>query len=179
MRHLNRPEENGPEKENSTKITQRSKLIWVASGASLLAIFIIAYAVFKLQLFSGPPTYVQEIPASDLHLSEDGFILPGSDIAPVTTDQLENLTGWELYVARNEIYARRGWGFVRQSSVCLQNHFNKFTLAENPQNGWYQRRVRQEELSNLEKDNAEAIRQYEGNARGGQVKCNGVLNQCF
>jgi len=179
MRHLDRSKEEEPVTDNSGSAAQPRKLFWMAISAALLAVFILTFAVFKLQLFSDTTTFVQEIPASELHLSTDGFVLPNSSSEPVTIDQLESLTGWELYVARNEIYARRGWGFVRQSSVCLQNHFNKHAASDNPSNGWYQQRVRQQELTNLERDNAETIRRYECSARGGQVKCNGLLNQCF
>lgn len=40
------------------------------------------------------------------------YILPFSDVAPLTEADLSGLTGWELTLARNEIYARHGYIFT-------------------------------------------------------------------
>lgn len=122
--------------------------------------------------------YLSIIPPSELTLSEHGFVLPHSDKEPVTNQQLEALSGWELYVARNEIFARNGWKFTRASSVCLQAHFDKQAKSQVNPNGWYEVKPQKVQPSNLELSNAEAIRAYECSARGGQFKCNGRLNQC-
>lgn len=41
----------------------------------------------------------------------DGYVLPASDSEYYTRDQLEDLSDWELYLARNEVFARYGRQF--------------------------------------------------------------------
>lgn len=67
-----------------------------------------------------------DIPPTQLPISQSGFVLLESGNQVVSERQLEQLTGWELYVARNEIFARKGRPFVKQSSICLQNHFDSW-----------------------------------------------------
>lgn len=129
---------------------------------------------------SGKPSnsYIVKIPTSELTLSKDGYVIPSSNTKPVTSVLLKNLSGWDLYVARNEIYARRGWSFTRASSTCLQNHFNSWLKSDKNPDGWYRISSQRGQTSNLENLNIETIRAYECGVRGGQFKCNGHLNQC-
>lgn len=86
-----------------------------------------------------------------------GYVLPESDVRLYTHDELAELTVWELFVARNEIFARHGRGFSNQD---LAAHF-----ASCP---WYDARYTPEEfdampslLNEYERQNAEAIRVVE------------------
>lgn len=124
------------------------------------------------------PLFLEEIPPTQLTLSSDGFVLPDTDKAVVSERNLETLTGWELYVARNEIFARKGRPFVKETSVCLQNHFNQWQPSSDNPTGWYTKRSGQPALTDLEYRNAEIIRNYECRVRGGQYTCNGQLNPC-
>ena len=49
------------------------------------------------------------------------YILPDSATHLYTTSELEHLSDWELYIARNEIYARHGREF---QTATLQDYFN-------------------------------------------------------
>lgn len=47
--------------------------------------------------------------------SSDEYVLPASDSEYYTRDQLEGLSDWELYVARNEVFARYGRQFKNEA----------------------------------------------------------------
>lgn len=49
------------------------------------------------------------------------FVLPDSSGRYYSESQLQQLTNWELYIARNEIFARYGRGF---NDEALRNYFN-------------------------------------------------------
>lgn len=51
----------------------------------------------------------------------DGYILYDSDVNYLTEADLQNLSNWELKIARNEIYARKGRLFDNSS---LQQYFD-------------------------------------------------------
>jgi flagellar basal body-associated protein FliL len=84
--------------------------------------------------------------------NEGEYILPFSNIRAVVTADLEDLTPWELKVARNEIYARHGRPFVHQDLTCY--------FAQQP---WYQidQNYQEDNLSELEVSNAVFILNYE------------------
>lgn len=150
--------------------------------ALALAILIAGYVFANGELAGNDDTSISttqaEIPSALLNLSDDGFVLPNSDKQVVTKEQLEKLTGWELYVARNEIFARKGRQFTQRSSMCLQNHFNRWKKSQTNPDGWYLGTTDDIQLSQRERDNAETIRDYECSARGGQYKCDSQLNAC-
>ncbi len=86
-----------------------------------------------------------------------GYLLPDSGTHRYTADELEGYSDWDLYVARNEIFARYGRGF---SSADLQAYFNGKT--------WYREQYAPEEfdsmaspLNEVEKANVETIRSVE------------------
>lgn len=57
------------------------------------------------------PDYMATAPGTEDPTSADEYILPASDSEYYTRDQLENLSDWELCVARNEVFARYGRQF--------------------------------------------------------------------
>lgn len=148
---------------------------WALAGISALCI-VALILVLAMPGGNERAVYLDEIPEGVLTLTDSGFIIPDSATQPVTAAQLSKLSKWELYVARNEIYARKGWRFVQQSSVCLQNHFD--ALAQSNAGGWYVPLAERAELTNLEAANAAAIRQHECTAQGGQLRCDGKLHMC-
>lgn len=103
---------------------------------------------------SGGPSGYDTFGAADL---TDGYVLSESDVRLYAHDELAELTVWELFVARNEIFARHGRVFANQD---LAEHF-----ASCP---WYDARYTPEEfdampslLNEYERQNAEAIRVVE------------------
>ncbi|MFC5584213.1 YARHG domain-containing protein [Nitratireductor kimnyeongensis] len=145
---------------------------------------VILIALSSLAIFSayslGPARsdYLAEIPPDQLRLSKDGFVLPHSNEQIIRQSELDTLSGWELYVARNEIFARHGRPFVEPSSGCLQKHFDRWTTSAGNQTGWYVKRSGTPLATDLEYKNAASIRDYECEVRGGQYTCNGKLNPC-
>ena len=65
------------------------------------------------------PTGGANEPSSDTSSSQD-YILPNSSAELISEQDLEGLSDWELYIARNEIYARHGRGFKNKD---LQEYF--------------------------------------------------------
>lgn len=98
-------------------------------------------------------------PSSDASSSQD-YILPNSSTELISEQDLEGLSDWELYIARNEIYARHGRGFKNKD---LQEYFGS--------KSWYVERYTPEEfdanptLSDIELQNVETIHNVE-KARG-------------
>ena len=91
------------------------------------------------------------------------YILPDSDTRAYTTSELGTLSDWELFVARNEIFARHGRGFLNQD---LAQYFEE--------KSWYTQRYSPEEfdampspLSAVEKQNTETMIALE-QSRGSQ-----------
>lgn len=90
------------------------------------------------------------------------FILPDSSTRTYSTSELSDLTDWELYIARNEIYARHGRGFSNQD---LRDYFS--------QQSWYTELYTPEyfdsniSLNSVEQQNVETILALE-QSRGSQ-----------
>lgn len=79
------------------------------------------------------------------------YMLPSSDCAYYSESDIKGLSDWELYLARNEIYARHGRGF---SNDDLQRYFNG--------KSWYRRtcdpdKFDESVLNKYEKANAAMI----------------------
>ncbi len=86
---------------------------------------------------------------------DDDFIIYDSNSRYLTYADLQGLSKYELLIARNEIYARRGRCFVNQD---LQNYFNS--------KSWYYPTIAAEDfaesmLNDYEKSNAYFIKEYE------------------
>lgn len=156
----------------------RNLRLLVAAAGSMAVSISVAFAFLGGGFPEPSPRYLENIPPGQLRLSSDGFVLPQSDGAALSKKQLEPLTGWELYVARNEIYARYGRPFVKASSICLQKHFEFWGASDDSSLGWYLKRSGEPNLTDLEYRNAEIIRNYECGVRGGQFDCSGLLQAC-
>ncbi|SNZ19590.1 YARHG domain-containing protein [Cohaesibacter gelatinilyticus] len=156
------------------KLSGRQKSMMI--GAAILGLGLVLGIPF---LYSDDvPTYLSEIPEDELRLSESGFVLPASDKRAIEEKDLISLTGWELYIARNEIFARKGRPFVKDTSMCLQRHFDSWAKSADKANGWYKKQAGGLSLSDLEHRNTETIRTYECTQRGGQMTCTGKLTPC-
>lgn len=108
---------------------------------------------------AAPPDENSEIreAAPPMPLPAAEYVLPESDYRVYSKPELRQLSPWELYVARNEIYARYGRVF---SNKDLATHFNSCS--------WYRGAISPEAfdsmespLSSVEKQNVEAIRAVE------------------
>lgn len=94
--------------------------------------------------------------------SSSDYVLPDSATHVYTKDELSSLSNWELYIARNEIYARHGRGFQNQD---LRDYFAG--------KSWYTERYSPEafdsqvSLNSVEQQNADTILEIE-RARGSQ-----------
>ncbi|MEY8460737.1 YARHG domain-containing protein [Eggerthellaceae bacterium 24-137] len=66
------------------------------------------------------PTYATAAAQPADPVGDDEYILPASDSTTYTREELEGLSDWELYIARNEIFARRGRQF---SNADLIDYF--------------------------------------------------------
>ena len=94
--------------------------------------------------------------------SSGTYVLPDSATRLYSADELSGLSNWQLYVARNEIYARHGRMFQRQD---LQDYFNA--------QSWYTPLYSPEQfdsmglLSSTEQQNASTILSVE-KARGSE-----------
>lgn len=104
-------------------------------------------------------SYVKEVPASDAAtlrqnasvFSSSDYIIPYSDTVLLTQSDLAGLSEYELYLARNEIYARYGRKFV---NVDLNTYFNS--------KDWYTPLIEPQDfndsmLTQVEKDNLQTI----------------------
>ena len=79
-------------------------------------------------------------------------IYPQASERLLTPDDVSNLTGWELKIMRNEIFARHGYIFKKEE---MRNYF----MYEK----WYVPRFENVDgmLSDVEKKNIELIKRYE------------------
>lgn len=168
-----------PALSNEVGADYTPKLPWKWISFGLAFLILLVGTVFILVNSDIQIIYLEDIPPTQLRVSETGFVIPNSDTQVVNEQQFEKLSGWELYVARNEIFARRGRPFVKSSSMCLQNHFNSWAKTDQNPDGWYIKKSGDVRLTDLEYRNAEIIRNFECKVRGGQYNCSGQLNQCY
>lgn len=86
----------------------------------------------------------------------DSYILPNGGATPLYDSDVSDLSKPQLRLARNEIFARHGYEFKDQD---LQDYFDK--------KSWYtpvtddEEEIYKDELSQIEKDNIDLIKQYE------------------
>jgi uncharacterized caspase-like protein len=83
-------------------------------------------------------------------IPDSDFILPDSDRRLLIADDLKPLSKEQLRIARNEIYARRGWDFKTRA---MESYFEQFD--------WYAPALGKIELSHIEQQNVDFIVQYE------------------
>lgn len=100
---------------------------------------------------------VDNVPAFENSANYADYVLPYSDSTYYTRSELERLSLWELYLARNEIFARHGRGFKNQDLV------EYFATRR-----WYSERYSPEEfdamptpLNDYEQKNSELMREIE------------------
>lgn len=60
---------------------------------------------------------VTSISSYDTSVSSQDYVLPGSASKYYSRSELEKMSLWELYLARNEIFARHGRGFKNQDLI--------------------------------------------------------------
>jgi uncharacterized caspase-like protein len=83
-------------------------------------------------------------------IPDSDFLLPDSDRRLLITEDLAPLTKEQLRIARNEIYARRGWDF---KTKAMETYFEQFD--------WYVPSLGKIELSHIEQQNVDFIVKYE------------------
>lgn len=165
--------------ENAQATTSKGGAYYRLAAVIILTALSFALLAYKTGLLNKPQYFLTEIPPAQLRLSPAGFVLPSSNKSVISESDLEQLTGWELYVARNEIFARYGRPFVEPQSICLQYHFDKWSKHDDNGSGWYVKRSGYPLASDLENQNALTIRNYECEMRGGQFTCDGKLRPCM
>ena len=62
-----------------------------------------------------------------------GYMLPDSSSRYYSYGELSGRSNWDLYIARNEIYARHGSGFVRQDLTSYFNGKSWYTKRYSPE----------------------------------------------
>ena len=93
------------------------------------------------------------IDAPQIHTNASEYVFPMSEYYPLQEDMLWNMGENELWLARNEIYARHGYHF---KNGYLQAYFEKYA--------WYEDRgdsFSEDELSQIEKDNVKLFKKME------------------
>lgn len=65
--------------------------------------------------------YMKGVSVTGPKVPEGDYILPESDSRKYSKSELAGLSNWELYVARNEIFARHGRGFKSEDLVTYFN----------------------------------------------------------
>lgn len=85
------------------------------------------------------------------------YILPGSDSQYLSESDLSTLTDWELYLARNEIFARHGRGFKNADLVDWFSQKSWYTQLYTPE----QFDSMESPLNDYEKKNCELIHNIE------------------
>lgn len=93
------------------------------------------------------------IDAPQIHTNASEYVFPMSEYYPLTEDMLLNMGENDLWLARNEIYARHGYHF---KNGYLQAYFEKYA--------WYEDRgdsFSEDEFSQIEKDNVSLFKKME------------------
>lgn len=85
-----------------------------------------------------------------INISNGGFIFPNSAYSYLTQNQVSSLTNYELGIARNEIYARRGYIFSLEQ-------FRAYFSAQ----GWYTPITKDVTLNDIETYNVNLIKAEE------------------
>ena len=94
-----------------------------------------AYAIFRPPADDTTSHSVVPESVSD----PDGYFLPNADTVRYTREELEKLSTKELYLARNEIFARHGRVYVQHEDL------NDYFMSKN----WYKPRYTYEEFNEL------------------------------
>jgi len=113
-----------------------------------------------------PFAYSLGEPAFDAAVAPQLYVMPESNTRKLTREELERMGLQQLYLARNEIFARFGYDF---SSPFLRQYFEA--------QSWYQRvpGFKSPNLSKLESDNADLILAVEKSKGGPFIAGNRLL----
>ncbi len=119
-----------------------------------------------------------QIDAQGVHYDAQQFMIPFSSIKPIDEENLALLSDNELWIARNEIYARHGRVF---KNTYLQSYFDSCSwyLAEEGKT-----EVLESELSEVERENLEKIVAAEKNFLAQypypkEYKTNTMVQECL
>lgn len=97
-----------------------------------------------------------EIDAENLHKNPDEYVMPMSEYYRLKKKDLVNFTDNELFLGRNEIYARHGYCFENWS---LQQYFKQCSYYH----ATAKKTFEESELSEIEKANIQTIKKMEQN----------------
>lgn len=93
------------------------------------------------------------IDAPQIHTNASEYVFPMSEYYPLTEDMLLNMGENDLWLARNEIYARHGYHF---KNGYLQSYFEKYAWYEDREDSFSE-----DEFSQIEKDNVSLFKKME------------------
>lgn len=157
-----------------------AKFDWHRVTLCLAAIFIAGAAIVYMVKQPSPPPPPPlpsvtglprpQLPYSQMRIGNDGFVISDSDIRELSDAEILRLNGWELYLARNEIFARRG---RIATARCLVSHFENHRKRPDG-TGWYTPvgAVELNMLSVIEQRNVAAISRIEDNIHLSKRSCN-------
>ncbi len=109
---------------------------------------------------STTPTYTAA-PTRTMASAKGGYVIPDSASRYLSASELSKYSDWQLYIARNEIYARHGRGFKKAN---LRNYFNNCCWYTYRYDADYFDAYLSDTLSDIEQTNAVTILDVE-NAR--------------
>lgn len=111
----------------------------ISSKATVILSIFFCLAGFGL--YAGFHVYTHSHSVVSESISDpDGYFLPEADSVQYSREELEKLSVWELYLARNEIFARHGRLFVQHGDL------NDYFMTKN----WYSPRYTYEEFAELD-----------------------------
>ena len=109
------------------------RAVWMGMATALVLLALVAYRVSgissKLAANASDAQAAQSesVGENDGGVSDDDYILPESNSRYYSRDELEKLSDWELWMARNEIYARHGRIFSNEEA---QSYFESKSWYE-------------------------------------------------
>ncbi len=101
------------------------------------------------------------VPSRTMASAKGGYVIPDSASRYLSACELRKYSDWQLYIARNEIYARHGRGFKKAN---LRNYFNNCSWYTYRYDADYFDNYLSDTLSDIEQTNAVTILDVE-NAR--------------
>lgn len=113
---------------------------------------------------SAQPTSVDDHKVNAVDTAD--YVLPNSDKVYYSTSDFSGLSDWELYVARNEIYARHGRKFKNDDLARYFSRKSWYTPIYSPD----EFDAKPDMLNDYEKKNADTLLAYEKNIGSQYVK---------
>ena len=109
------------------------------------------YGLLQQDLGKIKASIVIDVP--QIHTNASEYVFPMSEYYPLTEDMLLNFEENELWLARNEIYARHGYHF---KNGYLQSYFERYAWYEDRGNAFSE-----DEFTQVEKDNVKLLKKME------------------